>query len=159
MQINSENSTPYLVDNDTRIIEQALAILKDRMTVRGDALTNPADVKSFLTLKISELEHEVFSCLFLDTKHCLIEYREIFRGTVNGASVYPREIVKEALACNAQAVIFAHNHPSGSTEPSQADKAITARLVSALELIDVRALDHFIVGQDNILSFAESGLM
>jgi DNA repair protein RadC len=104
--------------------------------------------------------HEVFACLLLDNRHRVIAFRELFRGTIDGASVYPREVIKTALANNAAAVIFAHNHPSGLSEPSEADRLITLRLKQALDLIDIRVLDHFIVGDgDNAYSFAENGLL
>jgi DNA repair protein RadC len=111
-----------------------------------------------LALHLGPLEHEVFACLFLDNRHRVIEYQELFRGTIDGASVHPREVVREAMRTNAAAVIFAHNHPSGVAEPSQSDLRITQRLKDALALVDVRVLDHFIVGS-GIVSFAERGLL
>ena len=108
--------------------------------------------------KLAGFEHEVFAVLFLDTRHRLIEYREMFHGTIDSASVYPREVVKEALRLNAAAVILSHNHPSGSPEPSQADKVLTQRLKEALGLVEVRILDHVIVGGMETVSFAEKGL-
>ena len=105
------------------------------------------------------LPHEVFACLFLDNQHVLIGYEELFRGTIDGANVYPREIVKRSLAVNAAAVIFAHNHPSGVAEPSQADQRLTQRLRAALGTVDIRVLDHFVIGDGDTLSFAERGLL
>ncbi|OQW95952.1 MAG: hypothetical protein BWK79_00650, partial [Beggiatoa sp. IS2] len=113
---------------------------------RGDALSNPEDTRNYLLSELSGHPHEVFACLFLDNKHRVIKFEELFYGTIDGASVYPREVVKRALQHNAAAVIFAHNHPSGVAEPSDADIAITRRLREALNLIDVRVLDHFVVG-------------
>lgn len=113
----------------------------------------------YLIAKLGGFEHEVFSALFLDAKHRLIQYVEMFRGTIDSASVYPREVVKEALRLNAAAVIFAHNHPSGNPEPSQADKVLTQRLKEALALVDVRSLDHIIVAGQSTVSFAELGLL
>ena len=101
--------------------------------------------------------HEVFASLFLDNRHQVIEYEELFTGTIDGASVHPREVVKRALYHNAAAVIFAHNHPSGVAEPSKADRSITSRLTAALALIDVRVLDHFVIGDGEVVSFAERG--
>jgi DNA repair protein RadC len=101
----------------------------------------------------------VFSCLYLDNRHRVIQFEELFRGTINGASVYPREVVKKALGHNAAAVIFAHNHPSGVAEPSAADRRITQQLSDALALVDVRVLDHVVVGDGTTISFAEQGLM
>lgn len=131
----------------------------DHKMQRGADFRSPADVKAYLCAKLSSLDHEVFAVLFLDTRHRLIEYAEMFRGTIDGASVHPREVVKEALRFNAAAVIFAHPHPSGNPEPSQADKAITNRLREALGLIEVRTLDHIIVAGNTTVSFAERGLL
>jgi DNA repair protein RadC len=126
---------------------------------RGQVLGSPAEVRQFLQLKLRGLEHEVFACLFLDNQHAVIGYEELFRGTIDGASVYPREVVKRCLALNAAAVIFAHNHPSGIAEPSQADQRLTQRLCAALGTVDIRVLDHFVVGDAEALSFAERGLL
>ena len=128
--------------------------------VRGsDLMDSPAVVKNFLRSRLGHLPHEVFACLFLDNQHTVISYEELFRGTIDGASVYPREIVKRALALNAAALIFAHNHPSGIAEPSQADQRLTQRLKGALGVVDIRVLDHFVVGESEALSFAERGLL
>jgi DNA repair protein RadC len=105
------------------------------------------------------LDHELFGCLFLDNRHRVLEFSELFRGTIDGTSVYPREVVKEALKLNAAAVILAHNHPSGVAEPSQADERITRRLKAALELVDIRLLDHLIVGDGGTTSLAARGLL
>jgi DNA repair protein RadC len=115
--------------------------------------------RDYLLCRLRGYAHEVFACLFLDNQHRVIAFEELFRGTIDGASVYPREVVKKALAANSAAVIFAHNHPSGVAEPSEADKHITQRLRQALGLIDVRVLDHFIVGEGRPFSFAEHGLI
>ncbi len=125
---------------------------------RGDELTSASVVRDYLKGKLRDYSHEVFACLFLDNRHRVIEFEELFTGTIDGASVYPREVVKRALAHNAAAIIFAHNHPSGVAEPSESDKRITQRLKDALALIDVRVLDHFVVG-DELISFAERGLL
>lgn len=140
------------------ILDAARAILARRIR-RGAALSNPRATRDFLKLRLAGHDHEVFAVLFLDNRHRVIEFVPLFRGTIDGASVYPREVVKEALARNAAAVILAHNHPSGVAEPSQADELITARLRDALALIDVRVLDHLIVTGDSIVSFAERGLL
>jgi DNA repair protein RadC len=126
---------------------------------KGDAITSPTITRTYLTSRLRGYAHEVFACLFLDNQHRVIEYEELFRGTIDGASVYPREVVKRALDLNTAAVIFAHNHPSGIAEPSEADKHITQRLKQALNLIDVRVLDHFIIGEGTAFSFAEHGLI
>jgi len=141
------------------IIQQALVILNELLRQPEHALTSPSDTRDFLSLKLAKLEHEVFACIFLDNRHRVIAYEQLFRGTIDGASIHPREVVKTALKHNAAAVIFAHNHPSGVAEPSQSDLAITRRLNDALALVDIRVLDHFIVGSKEVLSFAERGVI
>ncbi len=126
---------------------------------RGATLTSPDAVRDFLRLTLSAREHEVFLVLFLDSQHRLLVADEVFRGTLAQTSVYPREIVKAALAHNAAAVILAHNHPSGVAEPSRADELLTQSLKSALALVDVRTLDHFVVAGAEVISFAERGLI
>lgn len=124
---------------------------------RGEALKNPADTQRFLLARMRDYQHEVFACLFLDNRHRVIEFSEMFRGTIDGTSVHPREVVKLALSFNAAAVIFAHNHPSGVAEPSQADHRLTRRLQEALGLVDIRVLDHIVIGDGNTVSLAERG--
>jgi len=124
-----------------------------------DVLSSPADVRRYLALHLTGLPHEVFSALLLDNRHRVIEYRELFRGTIDSAAVYPREVVKHCLSRNAAAVIFAHNHPSGVAEPSDTDVRLTRKLVDALALVDVRVLDHLVIGQGVQTSLAERGLM
>jgi len=126
---------------------------------RGETLTSPDVVRDYLRLTFASLEHEVFAGLFLDSQHRLIAAEMLFRGTLAQTSVYPREVVKCALALNAAAVIFAHNHPSGIAEPSRADELLTQSLKSALALVDVRTLDHFVVAGGQVVSFAERGLL
>jgi DNA repair protein RadC len=126
---------------------------------RGDVLTSPEVTRAYLSNQLRHYPHEVFACLFLDNQHHILKYEELFTGTIDGASVYPREVVKKALQHNAAAVIFAHNHPSGISEPSQADKLITDKLKQALNLMDIRVLDHFIIGDSQPYSFAEHGLL
>jgi len=126
---------------------------------RGNVLESPQATRDYLSLKLSHLSHEVFACLFLDNQHQVILFEEMFRGTLDGASVYPREVVKRALQLDAKALIFAHNHPSGIAEPSQADRTLTEKLRQALELVEIRVLDHFIVGDGEPVSFAERGLL
>ena len=140
------------------ILEMAKRHLEEELK-KGDAITSPNLTRSYLVSRLRGYGHEVFACLFLDNQHRVIDYEELFRGTIDGASVYPREVVKKALAFNSAAVIFAHNHPSGVAEPSEADKHITQRLKQALSLIEVRVLDHFIVGEGHAFSFAENGLL
>lgn len=124
---------------------------------RSDALTSPQLTQRYLLSQLRDRSHEVFACLFLDNQHRVIRYQELFHGTLDGAAVYPREVVKQALALNAAAVILAHNHPSGIAEPSQSDKVITERLQQALGLMDIRVLDHLVVGDGYCVSFAERG--
>jgi DNA repair protein RadC len=123
------------------------------------ALESPAATQRFLVAQLRDRPYEVFCCLYLDTRHRLIDCQELFRGTLDGASVHPREVVREALARHAAAVILAHNHPSGVAEPSQADELITLRLREALALVEIRLLDHVIVGAGSCLSLAERGLL
>ncbi len=143
----------------TEQILEAARQAVDRKMRRGADVGSPADVKAYLCAKLAGLEHEVFAMLFLDNRHRLIEYMELFRGTVDGASVYAREVLKEVLRFNAAAVILAHNHPSGHAEPSAADRAMTRHLREALALIEVRTLDHIIVAGGATTSFAERGLL
>ena len=125
----------------------------------GPLLDSPAATHRFLISRLRDQPHELFCCLHLDNRHRLIAFDELFRGTIDGASVHPREVVKQALSRNAAAVILAHNHPSGVAEPSHADELITQRLREALALVDIRVLDHCIVGDTSCLSFAEQGLL
>lgn len=126
---------------------------------RPDALSDPAACGTFLRARLGGYPHEVFACLFLDNRHRMIAFEELFRGSIHGASVFPREVVRRCLAHNAAAAIFAHNHPSGVAEPSLADREITAELKRALGLIEVRVLDHFIVGANAVVSLAQRGLI
>ena len=148
----------YLLATTDQILEAARQAIEHKMQ-RGAAFNSPTAVKDYLRAKLASFEHEVFAVLFLDTQHCLIEYAEMFRGTIDAASVYPREVVKEALRLNAAAVIVSHNHPSGNPEPSAADRVLTQRLKEALALVDVRTLDHVVVAGSNTTSFAERGLI
>ncbi|MGQ0701150.1 RadC family protein [Panacagrimonas sp.] len=146
----------YLPATADQILEIARQVI-DQKIQRGALLTSPVLVKDYLRTKLAGFEHEVFAALFLDSQHRLIEYVEMFRGTIDAAAVYPREVVKTALRLNAAAVVFAHNHPSGNPEPSQADKLLTQRLKDVLALVEVRTLDHIVVGGESTVSFAERG--
>ncbi len=139
-------------------LELARRSLREELKA-GAALTSPGAVRDYLRLALGSREHEVFVCLWLDAQHRVIAIQEPFRGTLTQTSVYPREIVKAALAANAAAVIFAHNHPSGVAQPSRADELLTRNLRDALALVDVKVLDHFIVAGAQALSFAERGLL
>ncbi|NAO28881.1 DNA repair protein RadC [Pseudomonas syringae pv. dysoxyli] len=145
------------IAQENRVIDEALHILDRRLFTRGPDLTSPDAVASFLKLQLAQQEHEVFGVIFLDAKHRVLAFEILFHGSIDGASVYPRQVVKRSLVHNAAAAIFVHNHPSGCTEPSQADRTLTVRLKEALALIEVRVLDHFIVGKGRPLSLAEYG--
>jgi len=140
------------------IVEQALQLLVSEVRER-DAMSSPGAVKDYLRLKLAELHYEVFTVVFLDIQNRVIAIDEMFRGTLTQTSVYPREVVIAALSHHAAAVILAHNHPSGSPEPSRADEALTQTLRAALALVDVRVLDHMVVTRGSVLSFAERGLL
>lgn len=140
------------------VLCHARRLLANRVR-RGATMSSPEGVKDHLRLELGVLEHEVFCVLFLDAQHRIIALKQLFRGTVSQTSVYPREVVKEALSVNAAAVILAHNHPSGSVEPSRADEFLTQTLKTALALVDVRVLDHLVVAGAEVCSFAERGLV
>jgi DNA repair protein RadC len=140
------------------VLELARRSLREEVQ-HATALSSPDKVRAYLRLTLSSRPHEVFMALFLDSQNRLIVADELFRGTLSQTSVYPREVVKRALAVNAGAVIFAHNHPSGVAEPSRSDELLTTSLKQALALVDVRVLDHLIVAGSNVLSFAERGLL
>ena len=162
MTIRSEPPAGYTAAraNDTEIVREALRILDKQLRTTDEIyLTSPTTVRDYLRLQLATRGCEIFAVLFLTNRHRVIDFQEMFRGTIDGASVHPREVVKEVLRHNAAAVILAHNHPSGASEPSRADEAITRRLTEALALVDVRVLDHLIVGGSEITSFAERGLL
>lgn len=161
----SPNGSPALAPCDA-LVKHKLAVAREILLrdlaaqmQSGPVLSSPDAVRAWLKLRCAELEHEVFIVLYLDVRNRLIEHEEIFRGTLTHTSVYPREVVKSALARNAASVILAHNHPSGHPEPSAADRALTTQLASALSMVEVRVIDHFIVAGDSIVSFAEQGLL
>lgn len=162
METNHQSSEQYplntALEKEDQIIAEAKQLLYKRMTSRKyDQFTSPGAVRDYLRLHLAERKQEIFYCLFLDSQHRLLDGRELFRGTIDGCSVYPREVVKATLEVNAAVVILAHNHPSGVAEPSTADRQITDRLKNALALVDVRVLDHFVVGDQDVISFAERG--
>ena len=140
------------------VLEMSRRHLAERLR-RESALESPQAVRDYLKSLLRHEPHEVFGCLFMDSKHRMLAFEVLFRGSIDSASVYPRQVVKRVLAHNAAAVIFCHNHPSGISEPSQADRTLTQRLVKALDLIEVRVLDHFIVGDGQPLSMVERGWM
>lgn len=146
----------YTVATADRVVEAARAVAEQRVQ-RGQSFSDPTLASRFFRDMLGSLEREVFAAAYLDTRHRLIEYVELFQGTIDGAEVHPREVVKRALRCNAAAVILAHNHPSGTVEPSAADRAVTARLKQALALVDVRLLDHIVVGAEEARSMAAAG--
>jgi len=138
------------------VLEMARRHLAEELR-RSDVISSPDHTRNYLQAQLRDRDHEVFACLFLDNQNRVIRYEEMFRGTIDAAAVYPREVVKKALAVGAAAVIFAHNHPSGVAEPSQADRMITDRLQQALLLMDIRVLDHLVVGDGHCVSFASRG--
>jgi DNA repair protein RadC len=148
----------YLGLSDDYILNCAKSIMENQFK-RSHYLTSPNLTRSYLSLLLANKPRECFGVIFLDNQHGVLSFEILFEGTIDGASVYPREVVKAVLAHNAATVILVHNHPSGCTDPSSADKAITERIVSALKLIDVRVLDHLIVGGTDVTSFAERGLL
>lgn len=146
-------------DREARVINMALAIIDRKIRTHGDAFTSADNVKAYLRLQLESLEREAFIGMFLDNKHRLIASEFLFAGSINRVEVHPREVVRRAISLNAAAVIFAHNHPSGDAEPSNADRKITDQLIKALSLIDIRVLDHMVIGHGEIVSFAERGLL
>ncbi|MGC4028986.1 MAG: DNA repair protein RadC [Steroidobacteraceae bacterium] len=155
-------STPGLGERRHGLLQAALELSRRHYLAQltaGPLLESPQVTRGFLIAQLRDRPYEVFCCLHLDNRHRLIAFDELFRGTIDGASVHPREVVRQALARNAASVILVHNHPSGVAEPSQADELITHRLKDALGLVDIRVLDHLIVGDGRCLSFAERGLI
>lgn len=138
-------------------IKQALALLEQHLCEPGASFTSTHATRDWLRLKMAGLEREMFMVLFLDNQHCLLKCETLFSGSINSTEVHPREIVKAALRHNAAAVVLAHNHPSGYAEPSEADRQVTRRIVNALALVEVRVLDHLVVGGKEVVSFAERG--
>ncbi|WP_070095599.1 DNA repair protein RadC [Pseudomonas sp. NBRC 111139] len=143
--------------HEDALISEALQLLDQRYFQRGEVLITPADAASYLKLRLAHYHHEVFALLYLDSRHRVLDFEVLFFGSIDGASVYPREVVVKALAHNAAAVILSHNHPSGCPEPSDADRVLTTRLTEVLALVEVRVLDHIIVGEGQPLSLAEYG--
>ncbi len=159
----SESIEPYRVEKpaNQRLLA-ARELIKRSLAEgirNGNALTSPQAVRDYLRIALMGRGHEVFMVLFLDAQHRLIEAEEMFRGTLTQTSVYPREVVKRSLYFNAAAVIFAHNHPSGIAQPSQSDELLTRSLRESLTLVDVKVLDHFVIGSNVVMSFAERGLL
>lgn len=140
------------------VLEMSRRHLQEQLQ-QSDSLTSPAETRRYLQSRLRHYPYEVFSCLFLDNRHRVICFEELFRGTIDGASVHPREVVKRSLEHNAAALILAHNHPSGVAEPSQADRQITAHLKQALALVDIRILDHIVIGEGEPVSLAELGMI
>jgi DNA repair protein RadC len=157
-QLNEKTGTyttkSELTEED--ILTMATQITRSKFS-RGESLTSPSMVRLCLSNYLSVREREVFVVIFLDSQNRVIDHEEMFSGTIDSASVYPREVVKAALKCNAKSLVLAHNHPSGVPEPSQADRTITRKLADALDLVDVNVLDHFVVGVEGVVSFAERG--
>lgn len=148
-----------LNDSQLSVIEEAIKILDQTVVDRGLGLTNPNMVRDYLRLKLEKEEREIFSVLFLDNQHRIIEYNEMFKGTIDAAAVYVREIIKRGLEINCAALIISHNHPSGESKESLADRNITERIKQAADLVDIRLLDHIIIGSGEMVSFAEKGII
>jgi len=148
----------YRPANSAEVLSAAQRVLLGQVR-NADVLTSPAVVRDFLRMRLGHLEYEMFAIVHMDAQNRVIEYVELFRGTVTQTSVYPREVVKDALARNSAAVLLVHNHPSGTVQPSRADEALTQTLKAALALVDVRVLDHLVVASHDVLSFAERGLL
>lgn len=157
--LNEPSQAFTFAPNEQRAIKRALTILDKHMREPGIAFTSTQRVRDWLRLKMAGLEREEFMMLYLSQQHQLTGYETLFTGTINSTEVHPREVVKRALYFNAAAVIFAHNHPSGEITPSHADKHLTQRLVNILQVVDIRVLDHLIVGGRHVFSFAEHGLI
>ena len=156
-KVMNQETGAYLSDED--VIRMAVGIINHRFGLKRASLNSPALVRDYLQLTLTDKEHEVFACVFIDAQNRVIAVDELFRGTLTQTSVYPREVVKAALHHNCAAVILAHNHPSGVAEPSHADQCLTNQLKGALAMVDVKVLDHFIIAGGSSLSFAERGLL
>ena len=154
-----ESLSDISVQNEDWIVQQAIVLLERRVFKAGPRLERPAAVRDYLRLKLVAEPNEIFVVVFMNSMHDVLAVEPMFNGTINATSVYPRVVLQRALQLNAAAVIFAHQHPSGTTEPSNADRLLTEQLKTALALIDVRVLDHFVIGQGAPYSFAESGLL
>ena len=154
-----ESLSDISVQNEDWIVHQAIVLLERRVFKAGPRLERPAAVRDYLRLKLVAEPNEIFVVVFMNSMHDVLAVEPMFHGTINATSVYPRVVLQRALQLNAAAVIFAHQHPSGTTEPSNADRLLTEQLKTALALIDVRVLDHFVIGQGTPYSFAESGLL
>lgn len=159
--VRSEAAPGYLTDDprEEAILTEAEAIIERRLRARhtGESITDPSEAGRFLKARLALLEREVFTVLFLDTRHRLIAAEDLFLGSVDGAEIHPREVAKRALALNAAAVVLGHNHPSGHGEPSAADRRLTDRLKQGLSLLDIRLLDHFVIGEGAPVSMAARG--
>ena len=155
-RIRDKHGVYRSINHDTLIESAKQCVLNKFKT--GFMISSPATAESYVQTLLADRDHEIFAVLFLDNRHRVLDYQEMFRGTVDGTSVYPREVVKEALARNAAAVLLVHNHPSGVAEPSQADERITRQIKAALDLVDIRVVDHLIVGK-TVTSMASRGLL
>ena len=154
-----ESLSDISIQNEDWIVQQAIVLLERRVFKAGPRLERPAAVRDYLRLKLVAEPNEIFVVVFMNSMHDVLAVEPMFHGTLHAPSVYPRVVLQRALQLNAAAVIFAHQHPSGTTEPSNADRLLTEQLKTALALIDVRVLDHFVIGQGTPYSFAESGLL
>ena len=158
LSFDEDSPVTVVLCSEDELINHALSVLSGRHK-KGQLLTKPEDTKEFLRIKLADEHNEVFGCIFLDNRHRIIGIEDLFFGTIDGASVHPRVIVQKALFCNAAAILAYHNHPSGVAEPSRSDEVITNRIKESLALVDIRLLDHFVVGVDECVSFAERGML
>jgi len=156
-KVLNQDTGAYLTDEE--VISMAIGIINHRFGLKRASLNSPSLVRDYLKLTLTDKQHEVFVCVFIDAQNRVIAVEELFRGTLTQTSVYPREVVKAALRHNCASVILAHNHPSGVSEPSCADEVLTINLKAALAMVDVKVLDHFIIGGASAMSFAERGLL
>lgn len=155
--MDSHRYTKQLTTAQQAMIREAASLL-ERTYVAGPPVTRPSEIAELFKLRLSSLPHEIFAVAFLDTRHRVIAIEDMFRGTIDGTTVHPREVAKRALELNAAAIILAHNHPSGNPDPSQQDLGLTRRLTEAMALLDIRVLDHLIVGGGDFVSLSERGL-
>jgi len=144
---------------DDAVLRRAAAILEARCVREGDVISNPTDARRAVQLRTATLEYEVFGLVYLDNKHRVLGFEDLFRGTIDGCTVHPREVAKAALRMNAAAVLIYHNHPSTDPTPSRADELLTQRLKEVLGLLDIRVIDHIVIGGTEVVSFAERGLL
>lgn len=147
------------ISRENKLIQRALAVLERRLFQRGPCVSNPSDIRNYLRVRLAPQDREVFALLYLDNRHRVMAFEPLFQGTVDGAPVYPRVVLKRAIEHNCAALILVHNHPSGVAKPSHGDRVLTKQLKNLLAEVDIRVLDHFIVGEGEPFSFADAGIL